>query len=124
MENTRQQRSPAEIIEETEARLERLRFRQAQREAKTNPALSPLMDEKAGLTKAIREAKKLLGDGPQSAKARIAKHENWIEKIQHEVSVAKLVLAETSERMESVNAEIAQQVEALLETSEEQAIEA
>ena len=38
MENTRQQRSPAEIIEETEARLERLRFRQAQREAKTNPA--------------------------------------------------------------------------------------
>jgi len=119
MTDKRQQRTPAEIIAETEARLERLRLRQATAAAQSNPALSPLMDEKAGLTKAIREAKKLLGDGPQSAQTRIAKHENWIEKIQREVSIAELVLAETSERMETLNTEIATAVQNFVNDSEE-----
>ncbi len=120
----RQQRSPQEIIVETEARLERLRLRQAQAEAKTNPALSPLMEEKADLLKDIREAKKLLGSGPQSAEVRIAKHNAWIEKIGEEALEAEATLSSAEQRMSEVNAEIATQVETLLETSEEKALEA
>ena len=86
MENSkRKQRTPEEIIAETEARLERLRVRQAKAEAQSNPAVASLMDAKADLMKEVREAKKLLGDGPQSANARIAKHEAWIEKINDSV---------------------------------------
>ena len=120
----RQQRTPQEIIAETEARLERLRLRQAQAEAKTNPALSPLMEEKAALLKDIREAKKLLGSGPQSAEVRIAKHNAWIEKIGDEALEAEATLSSAEQRMSEVNAEIATQVETLLETSEEKALEA
>jgi len=124
MTDTRQQRTPAEIIAETEARLERLRLRQAQAEAKSNPALSPLMEEKVDLQKDIREAKKLLGTGPQSAVTRIAKHEVWIEKINNEATEAEATLSSAEQRMAEVNAEISRQVETLLETSEEKALEA
>ena len=124
MTDKRQQRTPQEIIAETEARLERLRLRQAQVEAKTNPALSPLMEEKAALLKDIREAKKLLGSGPQSAEVRIAKHNAWIEKIGEEALEAEATLSSAEQRMSEVNAEIATQVETLLETSEEKALEA
>ena len=120
----RQQRTPAEIIAETEARLERLRLRQAQKAAKTNPALSPLMDEKADLAKQIREAKKLLGSGPQSAEQRIEKHTVWIAKIEMEVDQAVQTLAEANGRMAEICTEISRQVDTLLETPKEKAQEA
>ena len=120
----RQQRTPAEIIAETEARLERLRLRQAQKAAKTNPALSPLMDEKADLAKDIREAKKLLGSGPQSAEQRIVKHNVWIAKINVEMDEAVQTLAEANGRMAEILTEISQQVDTLLETPKEKAQEA
>ena len=120
----RAQRTPAEIIAETEARLERLRLRQAQKAAKTNPALSPLMEEKADLAKQIREAKKLLGSGPQSAEQRIEKHAVWIAKINTEVDQAVQTLAEANARMAEINTEISRQVDSLLKTSEEKAQEA
>ena len=120
----RQQRTPAEIIAETEARLERLRLRQAQKAAKTNPALSPLMDEKADLAKQIREAKKLLGSGPQSAEQRIVKHNVWIAKINVEMDEAVQTLAEANGRMAEILTEISQQVDTLLETPKEKAQEA
>lgn len=120
----RQQRTPAEIIAETEARLERLRLRQAQKAAKTNPALSPLMEEKADLAKEIREAKKLLGSGPQSAEQRIVKHNVWIAKINVEMDSAVQTLAEANKRMDEINTEINRQVDSLLETPKEKAQEA
>jgi len=58
----RQQRTPQEIIAETEARLERLRLREAQASAKSDPTLAPLLAHVDDLNKDIREAKKLLGD--------------------------------------------------------------
>jgi len=125
MENTkRTQRTPAEIIAETEARLERLRLRQAKAEAQNNPAVASLMDAKANLTKEVREAKKLLGDGPQSANARIEKHEAWIEKINAEVFAAQDVLVEAEASLESVNAEIAEAIQGIVETSKEISAEA
>ena len=117
-ENKRTQRTPSEIIAETEARLERLRLRQASAEAQNNPAVASLMDTKAALAKDVREAKKLLGDGPQSANARIEKHEVWIEKINAEVFAAQDVLAEAEASLESVNAEIAEAIQGIVSSKE------
>ena len=110
----RKQRTPQELIAEQTAKLERMQMRQAQATAKSNPALSPLMDEKADLTKEIREAKKLLGDGPQSASTRIEKHEAWIVKIQDEASDAESLVASVSDRMDVVNTQISEAVAALV----------
>jgi len=120
----RKQRSPQELIAEQQAKLERMQLRQAQATAKSNPALSPLMDEKADLTKEIREAKKLLGDGPQSAVARIAKHEVWIGKIQIEANDAETVLASAESRLAQLNSEITQAIQAVLDAPAERSAEA
>jgi hypothetical protein len=117
----RQQRTPQEIIAETEARLERLRLRAAKAEAKTNPAIMSLMDTKADLMKTIREAKKLLGDGPQSASARIEKHEKWIEKINDEVLLAETDLFSAEAKLMQINADIAEAVEVYASSKENSA---
>jgi len=117
-DNKRTQRTPQEIIAETEARLERLRLRQAKAEAQSNPAVASLMDTKADLTKDLREAKKLLGDGPQSANARIAKHEAWIVKINDEVLAAKDVLTEAECNLLILNAEIAEAIQGIVSSKE------
>jgi len=106
----RVQRTPEQIIAETEARLERLRIRQAKSEAKTNPEVADLMEQRADLTKKIREAKKLLGEGPQSARARITKHESWISKINLESLIAEDTLKEAADKLESVDSEIAKAI--------------
>jgi Na+-translocating ferredoxin:NAD+ oxidoreductase RnfC subunit len=80
----RTQRTPSEIIAETEAKLERLRIKQAKKDASSNPDVAVMLENKAEIQKQIREAKKILGNGPQSGQARIAKHERWIDKINAE----------------------------------------
>ena len=114
----RKQRTPQELIAEQQAKLERMQLRQAQASAQSNPALSPLMDEKADLTKEIREAKKLLGDGPQGANARIEKHEAWIEKITAEADDAEIILASAESRLADLNGEITQAIQTVLSTPE------
>ena len=106
----RQQRTPQEIIAETEARLERLRLRAAKAEAKTNPAIMSLMDTKADLMKTIREAKKLLG-----------KHEKWIEKINDEVLLAESDLFSAEAKLMQINADIAEAVEVYASSKENSA---
>jgi len=115
----RKQRSPQELIAEQQAKLERMQVRQAQSDAKSNPALSPLMDEKADLAKEIREAKKLLGDGPQSANARIEKHEAWIVKIQAEADDAEIILSSVESRLEQINTEIATLISEIVKAPKE-----
>jgi len=119
----RQQRTPQEIIAETEARLERLRLREAQASAKSDPTLAPLLAHVDDLNKDIREAKKLLGDGPQSGNARIAKHQAWIEKIQLEMSEAVDALEFAEANRASVQAEVVKATMALLKTSKENSAE-
>ena len=122
--NKRTQRTPEEIIAETEARLERLRLRQAKAEAQTNPAVASLMEAKAALAKEAREAKKLLGDGPQSANARIAKHEAWIDRIQAQVQEAESDLFSAESRLAEIDAQIAEAIQGIVETSKEISAEA
>ena len=92
----RTQRSPQELIAETEAKLARLQLRQAKQQAKSNPAVAELYKQLDDVNKDIREAKKGLGSGPQSFDARIEKHQVWIDRIeaQREAAVELLGLAE------------------------------
>jgi len=112
----RKQRTPAEIIAETEAKLSRLRVKAARQDAKSNPAVAPLLEELEALRKEIREAKKGLGDGPQSFNARAAKHEAWILKIEVEREAAEETLSSATERKTEIEAEIAQVVNGLVGT--------
>ena len=88
----KKQRTPSEIIAETEARLERLRLRQAATEAKNDPAVAALIAERDRLTKQMNGTKKLLGTGPQSGQARIDKHQIWIDQISRQMGDARTAL--------------------------------
>ena len=102
----RTQRTPSEIIAETEAKLERLRIKQAKKDASSNPEVATMLENKAEVQKQIREAKKILGNGPQSGQARIAKHEAWIERIQAEVFDAEQTLSSGEQRLAEIESRI------------------
>ena len=104
--NTKKQRSPSEIIAETEARLAKLRERQAKAESKNRPEVLALMRDRDAHMKELREARKILGQGPQSAQARIEKHEAWIEKIRTEAREAEVVIESKSWHISKIDDEI------------------
>ena len=110
----RKQRTPAEIIAETEAKLSRLRVKAAKQDAMSNPAVAPLVEELDALRIEIREARKGLGDGPQSFNARVAKHEAWIEKIEDLRSEANDTLSSAEQRKTEIETEIASVVNGLV----------
>lgn len=88
----KKQRTPSEIIAETEARLERLRLRQASTEAKNDPAVAALIAQRDSLIKQMNGTKKLLGTGPQSGQTRIDKHQIWIDQISRQMGDARAAL--------------------------------
>jgi len=114
----RSQRTPAEIIAETEAKLERLRMKEATQQAQANPAVSALLDRKAEIQKDIREAKKILGSGPQSAQARLEKHYAWIDKIQASIGEAEATLSASQCRIEEIDAQIQAEVASVVASKE------
>jgi capsule polysaccharide export protein KpsE/RkpR len=114
----RSQRTPAEIIAETEAKLERLRMKEAKQQAQANPAVSTLLDRKAEIQKDIREAKKVLGSGPQSASARLEKHYAWIDKIQASIGEAEATLSASQRRIEEIDAQIQAEVASVVASKE------
>jgi len=119
----RTQRTPQEIIAETEAKLARLQLKAAKAEAKTNPAVADLYEQLDTVNKDIREAKKGLGTGPQSFDARIEKHEAWIEKIEDSRVEAQELLTSSEASKAAVLSEI-QSVISSLVTSKEISAEA
>jgi capsule polysaccharide export protein KpsE/RkpR len=120
----RKQRTPAEIIAETEAKLSRLKVKQAKQDAMSNPAVAPLVEELDALRKDIREAKKGLGDGPQSFNARVAKHDAWIEKIEAERLDAEATLSTAELRKTEIEVQMAQVINGLVDSSDELSVEA
>jgi len=110
-------RTPEQIILDTEAKLEKLRARQIKQQATNDPDLLPLLAEKEAIQKDIREAKKILGTGPQSAEARIAKHEAWIRKIEIQREEAHDTLGVADQRL----GEIDRQIQALIQEKAQQA---
>ena len=114
----RNQRTPAEIIAETEAKLERLRIKQAKKDASKNPDVAVMLENKAVVQKQIREAKKILGNGPQSGQAPIAKHERWIRKIENEVREAEDTLSSGEQRLSEIEARIQAKISTIVKNFE------
>ena len=110
-------RTPEQIILDTEAKLEKLRARQIKQQATNDPDLLPLLAEKEAVQKDIREAKKVLGTGPQSAEARIAKHEAWIRKIEIQREEAHDTLGVADQRL----GEIDRRIQAMIQEKAQQA---
>ena len=113
----RKQRTPAEIIAETEAKLAKLKVKQAKQDAMSNPEVAPLVAEMDALRKDIREAKKGLGDGPQSFNARVEKHNVWISKIEGERFEAEATLSSAEQRKSEIEIQIASVVNGLVSDS-------
>ena len=111
--NKRTQRTPEELILETQAKLERLRVKQAKEVAKSDPEVAALNDTKEAIRKEASKARTILGDGPQSGKARIAKHEAWIAKIKDEMAEADYTLARIEQQIEAIDAEITAKISQL-----------
>jgi len=116
--NKRTQRTPAQIIAETEAKLERLRIKQAKKDASSDPEVATMLENRAVTQKQIREAKKILGNGPQSAEARIAKHEAWIHKIKNEVRAAEDTLSSGEQRLSDIDARIQARISTIVKNFE------
>ena len=123
-DNERTQRTPQEIIAEVEARLERLHTRAATKEAKSNPEVAALYDQRDAIQKDIRDAKKILGNGPQSGGARIAKHDVWIDRINAEMDLAVTALDSSEAALAEIDSSIKEKVLALTKTSQEKSSEA
>ena len=119
--NTRKQRTPAEIIAETEAKLERLRVKEAKQQAQSNPTVAALLEQKAEVQKEIREAKKVLGNGPQSAEARRAKHEAWIRRINNDEVAASRTLETSEQRLAEIEQSIQSEVASIVASKEKSA---
>ena len=102
------------MIAETEAKLGRLRVKQAKKDASSNPAVAALLAELEDLRKDIREAQKGLGDGPQSFNASIVKHEVWINKIEEKRELAETILDGALDRKIFIEAEIASVINSLV----------
>jgi methyl coenzyme M reductase subunit C-like uncharacterized protein (methanogenesis marker protein 7) len=119
--NKRAQRTPAEIIAETEAKLERLRTKEAKQAAQSHPALASLIVEKTDVQKEIREAKKILGNGPQSADARMAKHYAWLDKIEGQKQDAFAILREAESRLADLDDQISVKIATLVQPKEMEA---
>ena len=119
--NKRTQRTPAEIIAETEAKLERLRMKETKQAAQSHPALASLIVEKTDVQKEIREAKKILGNGPQSADARMAKHYAWLDKIEGQKQDAFAILREAESRLADLDDQISVKIATLVQPKEMEA---
>ena len=114
----REQRTPAQIIAETEAKLSRLRVKAAKKDAESNPQVAALMEELSDVRVTIREAQKGLGDGPQSFNARIHKHNVWIDKIEAAREDARKSLSVAQARKDDIEKDIAIAVQSVVSSVE------
>lgn len=112
MKKQRKQRTPEELIAAHEAKLERLRLKQLKVEAANDPSLAPLFDELSDIKKSIIAAKKILGTGPQSADARIEKHQIWITRIEREREDAMALLSLAEGDKKEIESKIQKAIEA------------
>ena len=112
---SRTRRSAQELIEESEARLAKLREKAALDQAKQSPELAPIVDAIKENSAAITESQRGLGAGPQSFESRAAKHEAWLEEITAAEDLAELILAQAQERKEYLSSALATLSQSVLE---------
>lgn len=109
----RKHRSPAEIIAEKEAQLEKLRTRQALDEAKGNPTLLPVVKELERVNSQMRESSKLLGNSPQSCNVRRQKHLLWIAEIDAAQTLAEVSQADQERAKDALQKLMAEAVQTI-----------
>ena len=112
---SRTRRSAQELIEESEARLAKLREKAALEQAKQSPELAPIVDAIKENSAAITESQRGLGAGPQSFESRAAKHEAWLEEINAAEDLAELVLAQAQERKDYLTSALSTLSQSILE---------
>ena len=88
-----QRRTPAQLIKDKQAELDKLNQRIAADTARSDPVYAPINEALDTLKKGEANARKTLGNNKQGAAARIKKHLIWIDKIEAELSEAKTHLA-------------------------------
>ena len=86
-------RTPAQLLEDKQAELDKLNARVAADKARTDPVYAPINAALDDLRKAEMGARKTLGNNKQGAAARIKKHIIWIDRIEAELAEAKTQLA-------------------------------
>ena len=87
-----QRRTPAQLIQDKQAELDKLNLRIAADTARTDPVYAPINVALDNLKKGEANARKTLGNNKQGAAARIKKHIIWIDKIEAELAEAKTQL--------------------------------
>jgi len=112
---SRTRRSAQELIEESEARLTKLREKAALDLAKQSPELAPIVDAIKENSAAITESQRGLGSGPQSFESRAAKHEAWLEEINAAEDLAELILAQAQERKDYLSSALASLSQSILD---------
>ena len=111
MKNERKQRSSQELIQIAQTQLQNRILRAARKDAMKDPAFAVTVDLMNTHKSNIREAKKLLGTGPQSAKVRIQKHQDWIAKITKLVSQAESSLADSEAALADCESQLASAIQ-------------
>ena len=131
-----QRRTPAQLIQDKQAELDKLNQRIAADKARTDPVYAPINAALDNLKKGEANARKTLGNNKQGAAARIKKHIIWIDKIEAELAEAKTQLAGVktlrkalknllasfvNEKKKPTKAQVSARVKALINPKPEQA---
>ena len=85
-------RTPAQLIKDKQAELDKLNLRIAADTAKTDPVYAPINAALDDLKKGEANARKVMGNNKQGASARIQKHLLWVARIEAELTNAKTQL--------------------------------
>ena len=110
----RTRRTPEQIVADMEAELQAARARAAKAQAADSPETAEIREKLDGLKKDIRDAKRGLGNGPQSFDARRTKHLKWIDKIDEEQRQAEAILDRAETEKEALEAQLAEIVSTLV----------
>ena len=87
-----QRRTPAQLIQDKQAELDKLNLRIAADTARTDPVYAPINAALDDLKKGEANARKVMGNNKQGAAARIQKHLLWVARIEAELTNAKTQL--------------------------------
>ena len=131
-----QRRTPAQLIQDKQAELDKLNARIAADTAKTDPVYAPINAALDSLKKDEANARKVMGNNKQGASARIQKHLLWVARIEAELTNAKtqlqgvktlrkalktLLASFVKQKKKPTKAQVAAKVKALINPKPEQA---
>jgi len=129
-------RTPAQLIQDKQAEIDKINARVAADTAKTDPVYAPIASTLDTLKKEEANARKTLGKNKQGATTRIQKHLDWITKIENELTVARttldavkrlrkalktLLASFVNQKKKPTKAQVAAKVKALINPKPEQA---